>query len=159
MSHGELIAELAMVSFSSASVASHSMKGFLLKGDVAHFSLVLAKSNQSTGSIHGVNPEALPSINVIPWETISMIDNRKHKYFCWEKKMKTKVKGDHVMGWVRKEKKGIFSLSPLFLQNSLYIELVHEPIYLIWKKCESSQIHTHAETHRGMCVGVQNLNY
>lgn len=152
MSHGELVAELVLVSFSSASVTSHSMKGFPLKGDVTHFFLVLAKSNQSTGSIHGVSPEALPSINVIPWETISRIDNRKHKYFCWEKKMKTKVKGDHVMGWVGKEKKRyFFSLSSFSPKQSLYRTCPWANLFDMEKMWKQPNTHTCRDTQRYVC--------
>ena len=82
MSHSELEAESALVPFSSVSVSPHSMQRLPLKEDSPHFSLVPAKSNQSTRSIHWVSTEASPFINVIPWETISSIDNRKNKYFC-----------------------------------------------------------------------------
>ena len=60
-----------------------SLNGELpLTGDSLQFCLALAKSNQSTSSAHWVSTEASPFINVIPWETISSIDNGKNKYFC-----------------------------------------------------------------------------
>lgn len=79
---GELLAESMPVPFSPTSVTSHSMEGFPRNGEVPHFFPCLAKSNQSSRSIHWVSTEASPFINVIPWETISSTDKGKNKYFC-----------------------------------------------------------------------------
>lgn len=153
MSHGKLVAELALVLFSSASVTSHSMKGFPLKGDVLHFFLILAKSNQSTGSIHGVSPEALPSINVIPWETISRIDNRKNKYFCWEEKNEDKGQRGSCNGLSRGRKiKGIFSsLSSFSPKQSLYRTCPWANLFDMEKMWKQPNAHTCRNTERYLC--------
>ena len=138
-----------------------SLNGELpLKGDSPQFSPVLAKSNQSTRSIHRVSTEASPFINVIPWETISSIDNRKNKYFCWEKKMKTKVRGNHVMGWVREEKESFFffPLSSFSPKQSLYRTCLRANLFDMEKMWKQSDTHTHTHTHthtqRGICARV-----
>lgn len=71
---------------------------FPRKGDIPHFLLVLAKSNQSPRSIHGVNPEASPLSMSYLGELSPAEITERINIFVDRKKMKTKVKGNHVMG-------------------------------------------------------------
>ena len=137
---------------SSASVTSRSMKGFLLKGDVPHYFLVLAKSNQSPGSVHGESTEACPFINVIPWETISSIDNRKNKYFCREEKNEDKGQRGSCNGLSQGRKKTrIFFPSSFSPKQSLYRTCIWANLFDMEKMWKQQNKHTHIHTQRYLC--------